>query len=105
MNWIVLSVAGLLETFWAYELKLSEGFSRLGPSVLTIAGMIASFALLSHALKSLPLGTAYAVWTGIGIVGTTIVGIVVFKEPVTALKLICSGLVLAGIIGLNLASH
>lgn len=105
MNWVVLTVAGLLETFWAYELKLSEGFSRLGPSVLTIVGMVASFALLSHALKSLPLGTAYAVWTGIGILGTTLVGIVVFKEPVTALKLICSSLVLVGIAGLNMVSH
>lgn len=105
MNWLILIIAGLFETFWAYELKLSEGFSKLLPSVLTIAGMIVSFGLLAHALKTLPLSVGYAVWTGIGIVGAAVLGIVFLKEPASALKIICILLIGVGIIGLNLTTH
>lgn len=105
MNWVVLCVAGLFETFWAYQLKCSEGFSKLLPSVLTIGGMIVSFYLLSLALKSLPLGVAYAVWTGIGTVGTVLVGIFVLKEPVSVVRIVCVVLIAAGIVGLNLSSR
>lgn len=102
MSWIILLFAGLLETFWAVFLKLSEGFSRLVPSVFTIAGMLASFALLSLALKQLPLGTAYAVWTGIGMAGTFLAGILFFRETVTLPQVLCVVLILAGIVGLRL---
>ncbi len=105
MQWVVLIIAGLFETFWAYELKLSEGFTRLVPSLLTIGGMIVSFGLLSYALKSLPLSVGYAVWTGIGIVGAAVMGIVVLKEPASIAKLVCIVLVIVGIVGLNLTTH
>ena len=104
MPWIELLIAGLLETAWAVSLKLSHGFTRLWPSVLTVAGMAASFAFLSAALRRLPLGTAYAVWTGIGAFGTVILGIVLMGDPSNAARLICVGLILAGIIGLKLTS-
>ena len=81
MAWVFLACAGLLEVFWSSFLKLSDGFTKLGWSVMTIAGMLASFYLLSQAMKTLPLGTAYAVWTGIGAVGSVAVGILIFKEP------------------------
>ena len=102
--WVVLFFAGLCEIGWAVGLKYTEGFSRLWPSVGTVAAMVASVVLLGLALKALPLGTAYAVWTGIGAVGTAIVGIVVFKEPATAARLVCFGLIVAGILGLKLFS-
>ena len=86
MAWVFLACAGLLEVFWSSFLKLSDGFTKLGWSVMTIAGMLASFYLLSQAMKTLPLGTAYAVWTGIGAVGSVAVGILIFKEPVTAAR-------------------
>ncbi len=105
MNWVILIIAGLFETFWAYQLKLSDGFSKLMPSILTIIGMIISFGLLAHALKTLPLSVGYAVWTGIGIVGAAILGIVFLKEPASAIKIICILLIGAGIIGLNLTTH
>lgn len=104
MNWIILIIAGLFETFWSYELKLSEGFSKLLPSILTIGGMVVSFGLLAHALKTLPLSVGYAVWTDIGIVGAAILGIVLLKEPVSAAKVLCIGLIVVGIVGLNLTS-
>ncbi len=104
MPWVFLGIAGLLEVFWATFLKLSHGFTKLGFSVLTIAGMLASFYCLSQATKVLPMGTAYAIWTGIGALGSVIVGIVVFREPVTALRLFFVAMLLAGIVGLKLTS-
>jgi quaternary ammonium compound-resistance protein SugE len=102
MAWVILFVAGLLETGWAIGLKYTEGFSRLWPSVWTILAMVLSLILLSHALKSLPIGTAYAVWTGIGAFGTAVLGIILFGEPATAARLISIGLIVSGIIGLKL---
>lgn len=102
MAWIYLFFAGLLEVAWAIGLKYSDGFSKLWPSVATVIAMIASFALLGLALRSLPLGTAYAVWTGIGTIGTVILGIVLFGEPIDALRLLCIGLIVGGVIGLRL---
>jgi len=97
MAWLILFVAGLCEIGWAVGLKYTEGFTRPWPTVLTGVSLIASMALLGMAVKSLPLGTAYAVWTGIGAVGTVILGIVLFKEPVTVARLVSVGLILAGI--------
>ncbi len=102
MEWIYLLTAGLFEISWAIGLKYSHGFTLLIPAILTIVFMIASFYFLSLALKSLPLGTAYAIWTGIGTLGTVIFGIILFKEPVTALRLFCIALILCGITGLKL---
>jgi quaternary ammonium compound-resistance protein SugE len=94
----------LFEVAWAIGLKYTEGFTRLGPSVATVAAMIASVVLLAIAMRSLPVGTAYAVWTGIGAVGTVLLGIVLFAEPATAARLVCIGLILAGIVGLKLVT-
>jgi len=100
--WFVLVVAGLFEVAWAIGLKYTEGFSRVWPSTLTVAAMVVSVVLLGWAMKTLPVGTAYAVWTGIGAVGTVILGIVLFGEPATVARLVCIGLILAGIVGLKL---
>lgn len=102
--WLLLLAAGLLEVVWAIGLKYTEGFSRITPSVITIAAMVGSVWLLALALKSIPVGTGYAVWTGIGAVGTAILGIVLFSEPATAARLACIGLIVAGIFGLKLVS-
>ncbi len=104
MAWLILFVAGLLETGWAIGLKYTEGFTKLVPSVLTLATMATSVVLLSIALRTLPVGTGYAVWTGIGAVGTAILGIVLFGEPATAARLACIGLIVAGIAGLKFVS-
>ena len=104
MAWVYLVVAGLLEVAWAVGLKYSEGFTRPWPSVATVVAMVASFWLLAIALKTIPLGTGYATWVGIGAVGTALVGMLVFAEPATAARLACIGLILAGIVGLKLAS-
>ena len=104
MEWVYLIVAGGLEVFWSTCLKLSEGFSVLRFSILTVIGMIFSFLFLSQATKSLPLGTSYAIWTGIGALGAVIVGIVLFKEPVTAARIFFVALLLIGIIGLKATS-
>ncbi len=104
MAWIYLAVAGILEVVWAFFMKKSEGFSLLTPSVITIVTMIGSFALLSIAMRSLPLGTAYAIWTGIGAVGAFVVGIVVLGEAATFFRVASVTLILAGIIGLKLSS-
>ena len=104
MAWILLLVAGLLEVGWAIGLKYTEGFTRPWPSVLTLAAMAASVLLLGIAMKSLPVGTAYAVWVGVGAVGTAILGIVLFAEPATAGRLVSLGLIVAGIVGLKLAA-
>jgi quaternary ammonium compound-resistance protein SugE len=100
----MLIVAGLLEMGWAIGLKYSQGFTKLIPSIFTIVGMIASFYFLSLALKSLPLGTAYAIWTGIGTVGTVTLGIILFKEPIDMTRLICIGFIVIGIVGLKVVS-
>ena len=102
MKWLVLVIAGIFEVWWAVGLKYSEGFTKLVPSVLTVIGMIASFYFLSLALKELPLGTAYAIWTGIGTIGTVILGVFLFKEPIDFVRLVCIGFIVAGIIGLKL---
>jgi len=99
--WIQLAIAGILEVAWAIGLKYSAGFSRPLPSALTITAMIASMVLLASAVKSLPVGTAYAVWTGIGAVGTCILGIVLFGESVSPLRLACIALIVVGILGLK----
>ena len=104
MAWIYLMIAGALEIVWAISLKYTDGFSRLWPSVATISGMIASFYFLAQALKIIPVGTGYAVWTGIGAAGTAILGIFLFAEPASIPRLFCIGLIVAGIIGLKLAA-
>ena len=101
MPWVVLVIAGLFEVGWAVGLKYAEGFTRLWPSVGTAVALVLSMALLGVALRTLPLGTAYAVWTGIGTVGTAVLGIVLFREPATAARLACIGLIVAGIVGLK----
>jgi quaternary ammonium compound-resistance protein SugE len=104
MSWFYLFLAGLFEILWAIGLKYTEGFSKLTPSVITIAAMVASVAFLSLALKTIPVGTGYAVWTGIGAVGTAILGIVLFEEPATAARIACIALIVAGIVGLKAVS-
>jgi quaternary ammonium compound-resistance protein SugE len=104
MPWVLLFIAGLLEVGWAIGLKYTEGFTRLWPSLGTAAAMTLSVVLLGLAMRTLPVGTAYAVWTGIGAVGTVILGIVLFAEPATAARLACVGLIVAGIAGLKLTS-
>jgi quaternary ammonium compound-resistance protein SugE len=104
MAWIVLFVAGVLEVGWAVGLKYTEGFTRLWPTIGTAVALTASMGLLGVALRTLPLGTAYAVWTGIGSVGTAVLGIVLFREPATAMRLTCIALIVAGIVGLKFAT-
>jgi quaternary ammonium compound-resistance protein SugE len=104
MVWILLVLAGLFEIVWAVGLKYTEGFTRLWPTVGTVAAMIVSFGLLAHVLKTLPIGTAYAIWTGIGAVGTALVGIIVLGESASPARLACIGMIAAGIVGLKLAS-
>ena len=105
MHWFYLFIAGLFEISWAVGLKFSQGFSQIVQSVLTVICMIASFYFLALALKNLPLGTAYAIWTGIGTIGTVIFGILLFKEPVTAMRLVCIMLIVCGITGLKLLTN
>jgi quaternary ammonium compound-resistance protein SugE len=104
MAWLLLFIAGLLEVGWAVGLKYTEGFTKLVPSVLTLTSMTASVGMLALALKTLPMGTAYAVWTGIGAVGTAILGIILFGDPSTLPRIACIGLIVAGIVGLKLVS-
>ena len=104
MSWLLLILAGLLEVGWAISLKYTEGFTRLWPSIGTALAMIVSLVLLGIATKSLPVGTAYAVWVGVGAVGTVILGIVLFAEPANALRLVSVGFIIAGIVGLKLAT-
>lgn len=104
MAWLILLVAGIFEVAWAVGLKFTAGLTRLWPSVLTVAGGLASFVLLAQAARTLPIGTAYAVWTGIGAVGTALLGMLLFDEPRNALRLCCILLIVAGIVGLRLTS-
>jgi quaternary ammonium compound-resistance protein SugE len=104
MDWIVLVIAGLFEVAWATGLKYTEGFTRLWPSAWTVAAMAVSLLLLAQALKTLPIGTAYAVWTGIGAAGTAVMGILLFGESRDAMRLACIAVIVAGIAGLKLSS-
>lgn len=103
-SWGVLLLAGLLEVGWAVGLKYTDGFTRLGPTVATAVALVGSMALLGLAVRTLPLGTAYAVWTGIGTVGTAVLGMALFGEPASAPRLACIGLIVAGIVGLKLVT-
>ena len=104
MAWVYLFIAGILEVVWAFYMKQSEGFTRLGPSLLTLVAMIASFALLSFAMRTLPLGTAYTIWTGIGAVGAFLVGIFVLGEQVTAMRITAAVLIVSGLVLMKLSS-
>ena len=104
MNWFVLILAGLFEIGWAIGLKYTEGFTRLWPSVATGLSMIVSVGLLGLAMKSLPVGTAYAIWVGIGAVGTVLIGIILFDEPANTLRMVSLALIVAGIVGLKLGT-
>ena len=105
MSWLILFIAGLLEVVWAVGLKYTHGFSRLVPSVITIVAMIVSMALLSWAMKSLPVGTAYAFWTGIGAVGAAITGILLLGESASPMRIASLALIVVGIIGLKISAH
>ena len=105
MAWLSVFIAGVFEMVWAVGLKYSDGFSRLWPSVLTIGAMMISFWLLSYALKTLPVGTTYAVWTGIGAAGTALLGMLLFGESRDAVRLVCIGLIIVGILGLRLVEQ
>lgn len=105
MSWFILIVAGLLEVVWAVGLKYTHGFSRLVPSIITVVAMVASIALLAWAMKSLPVGTAYAIWTGIGAVGAAITGILLLGESASLSRIASLALIVCGIIGLKLSSH
>jgi quaternary ammonium compound-resistance protein SugE len=104
MAWIILILAGLFEIGWAIGLKYTQGFTRLVPTAVTVASMILSIGLLGLALRTLPLGTAYAMWTGIGTLGTAILGIYFFAEPASPARLFCIALIVAGLVGLKLVS-
>jgi len=104
MAWVLLVIAGLFEVGWAIGLKYTEGFTRLWPSVGTATAMVISVVLLGMAMRTLPVGTAYAIWTGIGAVGTVILGIVLFGEPATAARLACVALIVSGIVGLKITA-
>ena len=104
MAWVLLLAAGLLEIVWAFTMKLSQGFTRVGPTVITLLAMLASFGLLSISMKTLPLGTAYTVWTGIGAVGAFIVGVAVLGEPLTVMRVGAALLIIGGLILMRVAS-
>lgn len=104
MAWIVLILAGLFEVVWAYSMKMSDGFTRLTPSIITVVFMILSFFLLAYSMKTLPLGTAYSIWTGIGAIGSLIVGIVILGEPASALRMLAGVLIVSGLILMKIAS-
>ncbi|MBP1204646.1 quaternary ammonium compound-resistance protein SugE [Duganella sp. 1411] len=104
MTWIILIIAGLLEVTWAVGLKYTHGFTKLIPTLWTLAAMLGSIGMLGLALRTLPLGTAYAIWTGIGTVGTVIYGIVALNEPASAVRLACIAMIVGGIVGLKLST-
>ena len=105
MAWLMLVVAGVLEIGWAVGLKYADGFTRPGPSVLTVTAMVLSMVLLAMATRTLPIGTAYAVWTGIGAAGTALLGIWLFQESASFARLFCIALIIAGVVGLKVVSH
>ncbi|ALH94246.1 DMT family transporter [Acinetobacter equi] len=104
MAWVVLIFAGIFEIIWAYSMKLSDGFTKLTPSIITIVFMLLSFGLLAYAMRSLPLGTAYVVWTGIGAIGSFLVGIFILGEPASALRMLAAVLIIAGLVLMKIAS-
>lgn len=104
MNWVYLFIAGLFEIAWAIGLKYTEGWTKIVPSIFTVLGMIASFYFLSLALKTLPIGTAYAIWTGIGTVGAALLGMLIFNEPRDFVRILCILLIIGGIAGLKISS-
>ena len=105
MAWVILILAGIFEVIWAYSMKLSEGFTRLTPSVVTIVFMVLSVGLLSISMRTLPLGTAYTVWTGIGAIGAFVVGIIVFNEPMTAMRMIAAVLIVSRLLLMKLSTN
>ncbi|MDY6450198.1 DMT family transporter [Acinetobacter faecalis] len=104
MAWITLLLAGLFEIVWAYSMKLSDGFTKVTPTVVTIGFMILSFGLLSYAMRTLPLGTAYTIWTGIGAIGSFLVGIFILGEPATAMRMLAAVLIISGLVLMKLSS-
>ncbi len=104
MAWLMLILAGIFEVVWAYSMKLSDGFSKLTPSIVTIFFMILSFALLAYAMRTLPLGTAYTIWTGIGAVGSFLVGIFVLGEPASAMRMLAAVLIISGLVLMKISS-
>jgi quaternary ammonium compound-resistance protein SugE len=104
MSWFLLLLAGLLEVLWAFSMKQSEGFTRLGPAAVTLVAMVASFWLLSLSMRTLPLGTAYVVWTGIGAVGAFVLGVAMLNEPINALRLVAVGLIVSGLLLMRLGN-
>ncbi|SEM27206.1 MULTISPECIES: multidrug efflux SMR transporter [unclassified Acinetobacter] len=104
MAWFILILAGLFEIVWAYSMKMSEGFTKFTPTAITLFFMVLSFGLLAHAMKTLPLGTAYTIWTGIGAVGSFLVGIFILGEPATAMRMIAAILIISGLVMMKLAS-
>ena len=104
MAWVLLIVAGLLEIVWAFTMKLSAGFTRRGPSIVTLLAMLASFALLSASMRTLPLGTAYMVWTGIGAIGAFVVGVLVLGESISTARVLAAGLIVSGLILMKASS-
>ena len=104
MAWVVLIFAGLFEIVWAYSMKLSEGFTRLSPSIVTLVFMLLSFGLLAYAMRTLPLGTAYTIWTGIGAIGSFLVGIFILGEPATAMRMLAAILIVSGLVLMKLSS-
>lgn len=104
MAWIMLILAGICEVVWAYSMKLSDGFSKLTPSIITLFFMILSFALLAYAMRSLPLGTAYTIWTGIGAVGSFLVGIFILGEPASAMRMLAAVLIVSGLLLMKISS-
>ena len=105
MAWAILILAGVFEVIWAYSMKMSEGFTRLTPSVVTIVFMILSVVLLSMSMRTLPLGTAYIIWTGIGAIGSFVVGIIILNEPITAMRMIAAVLIVSGLVLMKLSSN
>lgn len=104
MAWIMLILAGIFEVVWAYSMKLSDGFSKLTPSIITLIFMILSFVLLAYAMRALPLGTAYTIWTGIGAVGSFLVGIFILGEPASAMRMLAAVLIISGLVLMKVSS-
>ena len=104
MAWLILMLAGIFEVIWAYSMKMSEGFSRLTPSIITVVFMILSVVLLAYSMKTLPLGTAYTIWTGIGAIGSFLIGIFVLNEPASAMRMLAAVLIISGLVLMKISS-